>query len=244
MRGPISTLLFDLGGTLVTMSSAYRGDYWKRAVIRTILLLKGNGYNITPEDFEKEFMEIRNAYVEFERKTCIDVEVRYQLSAALNRLGVPAQPGDKIITETLHTIFQEVLEESRLYPDAIPTIKQLRQKYKVGLVTNNSSSDQVWWIIKKFKMKSLFQIILISADIGLRKPHLGIFTLALKQIHSKPSQTVYIGDSEFADIIGAKNAGMKTILIKRDLQPELRSTPDAIAEELQQIPLIIDQWQQ
>jgi putative hydrolase of the HAD superfamily len=242
MKNPITTVLFDLGGTLVTMSSAYHGEYWTRAVTRTISLLKENGYNISPQDFEREYLRINNAYLEFEHKTYIDVERRYQLSAVLNQLGIPTQPNDKIIRETLHTIFQEVLDESQLCPGAVETIKQLRQKYKVGLVTNNSSSDHVWWTLRKFRMKPLFQIIIISAEIGLRKPHLGIFTLALKQMHSKPSQTVYIGDSETADIIGAKNAGMKTILIKRDPQPELHTTPDGIVEELPQIPYIIDQW--
>lgn len=242
MSVSISAVLFDLGGTLVTMSSTYSEDHWRRAAKRSAQHLQIKGYNITPEQFTKEYLGIRAAYSQFTQITRIDVDTRIQLAAALNNLGIPARPQSRIIRQLLHKIYEEEVEESQLYPYAIETIRLLKQNYKVGLVTNNSSSDQVWLTLDKFEMRPLFDTIQISADIGLRKPHTGIFTQALRKLGTHPTESVYIGDSEIPDILGPQRLGMKTILIKRNPEPVLRSNPDAIIEELSQIPTIIDQW--
>jgi HAD superfamily hydrolase (TIGR01662 family) len=238
----ITAVLFDLGGTLVTMSSTYSEDHWRRAAKRAAYHLQTRGYNITPEQFSKEFLGIRAAYSQFTQVTRVDVDTRVQLAAALNNLGIPARPQSRIIRHILEKIYEEEVEESELYPNALETIRYLKQNYKLGLVTNNSSSDQVWLTLDKFEMRPLFETIQISANLGLRKPHTGIFTQALRKLGAHPTESVYIGDSEIPDVLGPQRIGMKTILIKRHSEPVLRSNPDAIIEDLTQIPTILDEW--
>jgi len=244
MEGSISTILFDLGGTLISMGSVIREGYWERAILRAAQHLQESGYDLSPEDLDREYSDITEAYREFTLKTLIDVDRRLQLSSALNRLGLPTHPRDKIITRLLREIYKEVLEETSLYPDAIETVKLLRERFKLGLVTNNSSSDHVYWTLDKLRMRHLFNTITISAEVGLRKPCQGIFSSALKRIRSLPSETVFIGDSEPSDILGAKTVGMRTILIDRKPELQLHSTPDAVIDELRQIPIIIEEWAQ
>lgn len=50
-----------------------------------------------------------------------------------------------------------------------------------------------------------------AADVGYLKPHIKIFEAALHQLHAKPHEVVFVGDSLQADIAGAQAAGMKAI---------------------------------
>jgi putative hydrolase of the HAD superfamily len=51
---------------------------------------------------------------------------------------------------------------------------------------------------------------LISASVGWRKPHRKIFDEALKRLQVVDDEVVFVGDSPFEDIKGAKAAGLKT----------------------------------
>jgi putative hydrolase of the HAD superfamily len=44
------------------------------------------------------------------------------------------------------------------------------------------------------------------------KPHERIFQLTLEKLGARPDETVHVGDSEPADITGAKLAGLRTVL--------------------------------
>lgn len=61
-------------------------------------------------------------------------------------------------------------------------------------------------------LSEYFSSIIVSDVAGLRKPQVEIFNLACQQLDVLPEQCVFVGDNEIADIQGAKNAGMKTIL--------------------------------
>ncbi len=64
--------------------------------------------------------------------------------------------------------------------------------------------------------------MIISEAVGLRKPQAEIFQLACQQMNVRPEQCVMVGDNEIADIQGAKNIGMQTILFDPD--QKMRST--------------------
>jgi len=55
-----------------------------------------------------------------------------------------------------------------------------------------------------------FDKIILSEDAGINKPHPDMFTYALKNTNSKRNQTIMIGDSWDADIVGAHNSRYRT----------------------------------
>ena len=57
--------------------------------------------------------------------------------------------------------------------------------------------------------------IVISAEVGIKKPDPRIFDSALEQTRMKPEEVIYVGDTE-DDIIAAHAAGLVPILIQRD----------------------------
>lgn len=60
-------------------------------------------------------------------------------------------------------------------------------------------------------LQEYFSTIVISEAVGLRKPDPAIFDLACKQLDVFTEQSVFIGDNESVDILGAQSFGMKTV---------------------------------
>jgi FMN phosphatase YigB (HAD superfamily) len=53
---------------------------------------------------------------------------------------------------------------------------------------------------------------LAGGEVDIYKPEPGIFEHALKQMKVTASETVYVGDNYYADILGARRAGLQPVL--------------------------------
>lgn len=92
--------------------------------------------------------------------------------------------------------------------EALSTLKELG--LLIGLVSNGKSDFQQ----RNFHalgISHLFDLVVISDDIGLKKPDTAIFEYATQRLIVDPKETIFIGDNVNADIIGANNAGMFSI---------------------------------
>ncbi len=63
-------------------------------------------------------------------------------------------------------------------------------------------------------MLRFFETILLSSEVGYRKPHKEIFNIALKELGVSPSEAMMVGNRITPDIYGGNNAGMTTVLLK------------------------------
>jgi putative hydrolase of the HAD superfamily len=64
-------------------------------------------------------------------------------------------------------------------------------------------------------LNGFFDAVTISGEINRRKPSPEIFRKALKILDVQASKSVFVGDMLELDVIGPKNVGMKSILVKR-----------------------------
>ena len=119
-------------------------------------------------------------------------------------------------------------ELERLYPYVEEILKNLSQKFKLGIIANQVDN----WGIGKY-----FDVVVASAEAGCEKPNLKIFNIALKQAKCNPSEAVMIGDRLDNDIIPAKKLGMKTVWVRQgfakfqSVKNEL-DKPDYIVESI------------
>ncbi len=95
--------------------------------------------------------------------------------------------------------------------------------------------------IDGLEIRNYFDIILISEIEQVRKPNPEIFQRAVVKLGTAAQDSVFVGDHPEADIKGAKNAGMKTIW-KRNLSWVETTEADAIIDELNEIPAILEQF--
>lgn len=91
---------------------------------------------------------------------------------------------------------------------AVALVNKLSRLFKVGIVSNGLPDVQ-YRKLETLKLRHVFSCIILSEEIGIRKPDPGIFHFATKKLHNKPAECLYVGDSYDNDIVGAKKAGMK-----------------------------------
>lgn len=127
------------------------------------------------------------------------------------------------------------LKEIKLLPDVIDTFNYLKERnIDMGIITNGPSEHQRSKI-KRLGLKKWINpdYYFISGEIGYAKPDIRIFKQAEKVMSLKPENTYFIGDSFANDVIGAKNAGWKSIWCNRRQNniSEIKIKPDHIISD-------------
>ena len=89
---------------------------------------------------------------------------------------------------------------------------QLKEQYPMVLVSNFYGNIAV--VLQEFGFDGLFQSIVESAVVGVRKPDPRIFSLGVEALELKAEEVVVVGDSMDKDIIPASKAGCKTVWFK------------------------------
>jgi putative hydrolase of the HAD superfamily len=72
-------------------------------------------------------------------------------------------------------------------------------------------------VLEQYNLVKYFDAIVTSAEFGMRKPNIGIFEYTIKKMGLKKKDrkfTIMCGD-EYADIMGAHRAGLRTVLFER-----------------------------
>jgi putative hydrolase of the HAD superfamily len=120
-----------------------------------------------------------------------------------------------IIFDIGNTLLSE--ENGQIFPYVIDTLKLLKNKYKLAIIANvmpSTSASKVNEILRDAQLFDLFEVVLVSSEIGVSKPDPKIFNLALEKMNVKPEEAVMVGNTISTDIFGGNRVGMKTILVQ------------------------------
>jgi putative hydrolase of the HAD superfamily len=187
-QGPITTVLFDFAGVLTSspwgaMTAAGRGN---------IELLIGSYAEDTDHPWhqvERGEMAIRDWMVE------------------VTRLGQEA--GVEIDFAPL----QALLGEMTVHQQIVDRVRTLRAEgYRVGLITNNVREGSASWRAL-VPVDELFEVVVDSSEVGMRKPNPAIFHHALDLLGGvEPSAAVFLDDTP-GNVEGARQAGLTAILV-------------------------------
>lgn len=105
---------------------------------------------------------------------------------------------------------ERTTHKTLLIDGAIEMLEYLRPKYKMHILSNGFREVQ-FKKIENSGLKPYFDKVILSEDAESNKPHPNIFTYALKNTNSRRAQTVMIGDSWEADIVGAQQSRIAQI---------------------------------
>jgi HAD superfamily hydrolase (TIGR01549 family) len=128
----------------------------------------------------------------------------------------------------------------QLHEDAIEMLESLRHRgFRLGAVTNRSfGGPRFLEEVRDLGLMEFFDAMSISCDMGYMKPHPKIFEHALQQLGLEASESVMVGDSLRADVIGSQSLGMTAVWRRH---PKARdqvdgAKPDFVVDDLQEIP--------
>jgi 8-oxo-dGTP diphosphatase/putative hydrolase of the HAD superfamily len=89
--------------------------------------------------------------------------------------------------------------------------EQLSATYKLGIIANQNPGSEAR--LERYGLRQYFDVIVASAEAGVKKPDPRIFTLALERANCSPEQAAMIGDRIDNDIFPAKVLGFTTVRI-------------------------------
>ncbi len=90
-----------------------------------------------------------------------------------------------------------------------------RQGYKIAILSDQWHLSKDALIEKRDAKK--FDVVVVSCDMGVRKPDPKIYKIVLKKLNLPASQTLFIDNQEW-NLVPAQKLGMKTILFKDNKQ--------------------------
>lgn len=201
----IRGFIFDYGGTLDT-----GGQHWGKVIWHAYEHLQ---VPVSETDF-------RDAYVHAERtlgknpiiqpdftfyKT-LETKIRLQLEYLQTSYITPLT--SYILPLTSH-LYEATVAETRKSREVLLSLKK---QYPMVLVSNFYGN--IATVLKEFKLDGIFDTIIESAVVGVRKPDPQIFTLGVEALGMQPDEVVVVGDSMDKDIIPASKAGCHTVWFK------------------------------
>lgn len=123
---------------------------------------------------------------------------------------------------------------------AVAAVSKCREMgFKIGLVSNGKTPFQE----RNFNalgISELFDCVVVSEAVGLRKPDKKIFELACRLLDADINTSVFVGDNPIADIQGAKQAGMATLYVPVKREHELCDYADATFYEFSELVSFVD----
>lgn len=130
--------------------------------------------------------------------------------------------------------FKLIPTKTKLLPYAKELLEYLFGKYRLFILSNGFKELQY------IKMRSsgidhYFEKVILSDDIQIHKPHPEIFNFALSSTQSLLNQSLMIGDSWEADIVGAKGIGMDQLFLNHSCREELSFLPTYSVSNLKDV---------
>lgn len=136
--------------------------------------------------------------------------------------------GIEVAPEVAFQIFSRVRQRGwkiTLYEDSLPVVEELRWRGLVVGVVSNVDRD-IRPYCQQLGIEDRFHFLVTSWEVGVGKPDVKIFRRALEYAQAEPSQVIHVGDQYDLDVVGARNAGIKALLIDRDgLFTEVKDCP-------------------
>jgi len=222
----IRAITFDVGGTLAD------GGLDKKAFMRKVVdYLSGLGYGVSPRSYRKS---LDKAMGELQRLRSLGREMSFRDFYSLVLSGLGISPTEELLSALLGLYFECFI--SSPIPGSYEVIRALSGRYELAVISNAISP----WprrFLEAQGLKPYFRTIIISGEVGWRKPHGKVFRIALSRLGVRPHEAIHVGDSPVEDVAGAKAVGMKAVLVARGRSfLDLEVEPDAIVEDIRELP--------
>jgi HAD superfamily hydrolase (TIGR01549 family) len=98
-------------------------------------------------------------------------------------------------------------------------LRSLRKRHSLAVVSNFDYTPTARHILEREGVADLFETVIVSDEVGWRKPKPVIFELALRRLGVDAGEALFVGDRADIDVVGAQGVGMPVAWINRDGSP-------------------------
>jgi putative hydrolase of the HAD superfamily len=195
----IEAVIFDFGGVLTSSPFEAFARFETERGLPIDIIRRTNAAN-----------HLENAWAKFERAE-VDVETFDHLFADESRaLGAEVRGRDVL-----------PLLQGDLRPEMVEALKRIKARFKTGCITNNLPANAIGSMTGRSlyvaEVMVLFDHVIESAKIGLRKPDPRIYQLMVEKLEVDPKTCVYLDDLG-VNLKPAREMGMTTIKVASGAQ--------------------------
>lgn len=229
----LEAVTFDLWDTLV-----HTRNYAEFRLPQLTKLLREQGLSLTDD----EILEAYRAGFNYSMRTIPlegyrHIETHEIVDKVLEKIGYSSEE----TRNKLIQVYEEAIlcDPPKLKEGVFGALDYVKDRYRVGLVsvTGVSPGRIVREILREYAVLDYFEVLTFSDEVKLVKPNPRLFTTCLDELGIEPSNAVHVGDSFKSDIVGAIDAGMRTIWVQtreQVMKPEYK--PDAVISSLLEFP--------
>ncbi|MEM4246085.1 MAG: HAD family hydrolase [Candidatus Bathyarchaeia archaeon] len=207
----VKAVAFDLIGTLVHIKP--RQELMLRS-LKEKLIEDG----VAIDGFNEEYIKVEELTRSVRQEKLREVNSCTVVAQVLKRVGHRDLKHDALCY-WVDAYFRPYIDSVVTVEGTREVLEEVGEDYSLGIVSNFPCSAAVKGSLKKTGLYDLFDHIIVSCEVGWRKPHPRIFNSYLRRARVKASESVFVGDDPRRDIGGARNAGMRTILLAAGITP-------------------------
>jgi HAD superfamily hydrolase (TIGR01549 family) len=200
------------------------------------------------EAFDQDrFVEVYGAVIEeilLEReREKIEITCHERFHRTLVRLELgPVEKLTDLAEQLVRTHMAAVRNVTSAPVERVAAVRLIAPHYRLGLLSNFDDARCGYEVLADTGVADLFEAVVISAEVLLRKPDRRIFDHICSMLRLEPCEILFVGDTPRDDILGATEAGMRTAWISKGAAsiPAEIPDPDFIIPDLSELPRILE----
>jgi putative hydrolase of the HAD superfamily len=220
-----NTLIFDAFDTVIHINESrlptYRVD--GKAVPTTAPAVHRAYESLFGKlDFDAFYAGFSQSYNEVTARRRVDLreipsQERFRIMLGL--LGHAAIDITGEVIETITKAHMAQLEESfEVRPETVEVLNWAKPRYRTAMISNFAYAPALYDALDRFGIRTAFEKVIVSVEVGWCKPHRMIFDHAFETLGINPSDALFIGDQIYIDVFGALGCGMHVAWIETERQ--------------------------
>ena len=221
----IRAAIFDFYGTLA------RAVSWGPDLAR---VLADHGHRIDQAAHRAWQAEVFDGMEHHEHSGSRDRYLGWERQRLRRLAAASGAPPDDV--ESLAAALHAATRDYRLvaYDEVPAVLDELRRRGLVVAVCSNWTWD-LDDALQQVGLGSAAHVVVTSARAGVRKPHPAIFALTLERCRVAPAEAVFVGDTWYPDVEGARASGLRPVHVWRASDPWTIDPPPSLPHGVRRI---------
>lgn len=208
----IKGIIFDINGTLIDIQTDEGNEEVYRGISHFLTYqgIRAHRWEVRDEYYQLMDEQRKNSREAFPEFDAVELWREYLRRRPEACKAIPAQKL-KWMPQFLAEMYRGISRyRLQLYPEVKNVLDELSQRYKLAALSDAQSA----WALPEMQAVDIagyFKPIIVSGDLGYRKPDIRIFKAALAGLKMRPEEVLFVGNDMYRDIYGASLAGMKSV---------------------------------
>lgn len=216
-----TTLIFDAFDTVVHINRAQLPIYQVNGqTVHTTARAVHSTYerhfgNIEFDAFYRAFIDSYEEVEQAREAELKEIASQERFRTMLRLLGQDAGNADRRVLDELTLSHMDQLQQVfEVRPETLGFLEWAASRFRRAMISNFDYAPALYAVLERYAIRSAFETITVSVEVGWRKPHPIIFERTFSQMKIQPWEALYIGDQLFLDVFGSLRVGMDVVWLQ------------------------------